>query len=91
MENPFSTLEKKFDERFELLNDKIDKLLQVSKPEKRYTVKEFATLTDSTPQTIRAWIKEGKITAKRIGRKLFIEESQFKNGLTEVKSLKFKR
>lgn len=56
------------------LENKVDKLEQkTSTPvQKRYTVKEFADATFSTEQTVRVWIKEGKVKAERIGRKLFI-------------------
>ena len=89
MQNPFQSILEALDR----LENKVDKLEQkTSKPvQKRYTVKEFSEATFSTEQTVRAWIKEGKVKAERIGRKLFISQTQFDEGLQEVKSLKYKR
>jgi excisionase family DNA binding protein len=87
--NPFQLIEN----RLLALENLIIDLKDQTRPEtpKRYTVKEFADLTDSSPQTVRSWIKEGKVKAERIGRKLLISQSQFEEGLQEVKSLKYKR
>lgn len=89
MENPFSEILKELKElktSFQELKNKVD-----VEPYRVYSVKELADLSGASPLTIRNWIKEGKIKANRIGRKLFIEHSQFENGLQEVKSLKYKR
>lgn len=89
MENPFSEILKELKElktSFHALENKVD-----VKPYKVYSVKELSQLSGTSELTIRNWIKEGKIKANRIGRKLFIEHSQFENGLQEVKSLKYKR
>ena len=37
-----------------------------------YTVIEIAQLLDITPQTVRTYIKEGKLKGKRIGRPILI-------------------
>jgi excisionase family DNA binding protein len=58
---------------------------------KLYSVKSLADLSGVSELTVRNWITQGKIKAKRIGRRLFIEQSQFDKGLQEVKSLKYKR
>ncbi|MFV8346207.1 helix-turn-helix domain-containing protein [Flavobacterium sp. ZB4P13] len=58
---------------------------------KLYSVKSLASLSGVSELTVRNWIREGKIQAKRIGRRLFIEQTQFAKGLEEVKSLKYKR
>jgi excisionase family DNA binding protein len=89
MENPFQTILETL-ARLENKVDKLDKKTTIPDP-KRYTVYEFATATKSTEQTVRTWIKEGKIKAERIGRRLYISEAQFLEGLQEVKSLKYKR
>lgn len=89
MENPFSEILKELKElktSFQELKNKVD-----VEPYRVYSVKELADLSGASELTIRNWIKEGKIKANRIGRKLFIEHSQFENGLQEVKSLKYKR
>lgn len=63
-----------------------------NKTEKKlHSVKSLAKFAGVSELTIRNWISEGKIQAKQIGRRIFIEESQFSKGLQEVKSLKYKR
>ena len=42
---------------------------------KFYTVQEIATALNVTPQTVRAWIKQGKLKSQRIGRPVLIKES----------------
>ena len=39
-----------------------------------YTVIEIAQLLDITPQTVRAYIKEGRLKGKRIGRPILITQ-----------------
>ena len=56
-----------------------------------HSVKSLASFSGVHELTIRNWISEGKIEAKRIGGRIFIDESQFIKGLEEVKSLKYKR
>lgn len=67
----------------------------VNKPEKTenklHSVKSLSLLSGVSELTVRNWIKEGKIQAKRIGRRILIEQTQFAEGLEEVKSLKYKR
>jgi excisionase family DNA binding protein len=48
---------------------------------KFYTVQEIAQALQVTPQTVRAYIKQGKIRAQRIGRPLLITESSLKEFL----------
>jgi excisionase family DNA binding protein len=48
---------------------------------KFYTVPETAQALRVTPQTIRAWIKQGKIKSQRIGRPILITESNLKEFL----------
>ncbi len=59
--------------------------------EKLQSVKQLAAEINVSELTVRNWIAEGKITAKKMGRRIFIESSQFANGLEDVKSLKYKR
>jgi excisionase family DNA binding protein len=41
---------------------------------KFYTLAETAEALKVTPQTIRAWIKQGRIKSQRIGRPILITE-----------------
>lgn len=41
---------------------------------KFYTIPEVAEALDVTPQTVRTYVKEGKIKAQRIGKPYFITE-----------------
>ena len=50
---------------------------------KCYTIPETATALGVTPQTIRAWIKQGKIKSQRIGRPILITENNLKEFLTK--------
>jgi excisionase family DNA binding protein len=89
MENPFSTIETR-------LNN-IEKLLfSIQNPQQKaegklHSVKSLAKYAGVSELSIRNYIKEGKIKAKQIGRRIFIDEKQFEAGLSEVKSLKYKR
>lgn len=89
MSNPFETLEARLSNIESLLLD------IKHKPEatenKLYSIKQLSEYAGVSELTIRNWITEGKIQAKRIGRRLFIEQTQFAKGLEEVKSLKYKR
>jgi len=49
---------------------------------KFYTISETAKALRVTPQTIRAWIKQGKINSQRIGRPILITENNLKEFLT---------
>ncbi len=48
---------------------------------KFYTIQETATALRVTPQTIRAWIKQGKLKGQRIGRPILITENNLKEFL----------
>lgn len=52
---------------------------------KFYTIPEVAEALNVTSQTIRAWIKQGKIKSQRIGRPILITESNLKEFLKESK------
>lgn len=58
---------------------------------KHFSVKELADASPVCEQTIRNWINTGKLKAKKIGRRLFIDEVDFQHALSDVKSLKYKR
>lgn len=61
------------------------------KENRMFSVAELSRYAGVSSLSIRNWIKEGKLEAKRIGGRILIDEAQFKNGLQEVKSLKYKR
>lgn len=48
---------------------------QVSDLEKLYSTKEVADLFKVTPLTVRGWIQDNKLKAKKIGRAYYIKES----------------
>ena len=50
---------------------------------KFYTIPETAEALNVTPQTIRAWIKQGKLKSQRIGRPILITENNLKEFLTQ--------
>ncbi len=73
------------------LEEKINKLAKNSQKPKMYSVKELAKYCGVAELTVRNWISEGKVKAKTIGRRIFIEEEEFQKALSEVKSLKYQR
>jgi excisionase family DNA binding protein len=52
---------------------------------KFYTVTETAGLFKITPQTVRAYIKQGKLRGKRIGRPILITENALREFIGEEK------
>ena len=46
-----------------------------------YTIPDIAKALQVTPQTIRAWIKQGKLKGQRIGRPILITENNLKEFL----------
>lgn len=52
---------------------------------KFYKIPEVAEALKVTPQTVRTWIKNGKIKSQRIGRPIYITESNLKEFLKESK------
>jgi len=52
---------------------------------KFYTVLETAEALHVTPQTVRAWIKQGKIKGQRIGRPTLIAYSNIQAFLLDGK------
>lgn len=48
---------------------------------KFYTIQETASALSVTPQTVRAWIKRGRIKSQRIGRPILITETNLKEFL----------
>jgi excisionase family DNA binding protein len=50
---------------------------------KFYTVTETAGLLNITPQTVRAYIKQGKLRGKRIGRPILITKKALREFIGE--------
>jgi len=50
---------------------------------KFYTIPETAQALRVTPQTVRAYIKRGKLKGQRIGRPILITENNLKEFLQE--------
>jgi excisionase family DNA binding protein len=48
---------------------------------KFYTIPETASALKVTPQTVRTWIKNGRIKSQRIGRPILITENNLKEFL----------
>ena len=48
---------------------------------KFYTIPETAKALRVAPQTIRAWIKQGKLKGQRIGRPILITENNLREFL----------
>lgn len=48
---------------------------------KFYTIPETAELLNVTPQTIRAYIKQGRLNGNRVGRPILITEEDIKEFL----------
>jgi excisionase family DNA binding protein len=55
---------------------------------KFYTVTETAGLLNITPQTVRAYIKQGKLRGKRIGRPILITEKALRDFIGEKANTK---
>ena len=51
---------------------------------KFYTIPETAQALRVTPQTIRAWIKQGKLKGQRIGRPILITQSNLYDFLKSI-------
>lgn len=52
---------------------------------KFYTVPEVAEVLQVTPQTVRAYIKQGRLKSQRIGRPILITENNIKDFLQGAK------
>ena len=46
-----------------------------------YTIPETASALKVTPQTVRTWIKKGRIKSQRIGRPILITENNLREFL----------
>ena len=52
---------------------------------KFYTIQETAKALQVTPQTIRSYIKQGRLKSQRIGRPILITENNLKEFLSPAK------
>jgi excisionase family DNA binding protein len=50
---------------------------------KFYTIPETAKVLGVTPQTVRAWIKRGRLKGKRVGRPILITENNLREFLQD--------
>lgn len=89
MSNPFEAIDARLSNIESLLLDL--KHTPQTAESKLHSVKDLAKYAGVSELSIRNYISEGKIEAKRIGRRILIDQSQFEKGLSEVKSLKYKR
>lgn len=48
---------------------------------KFYRIPEVAEALQVTPQTVRAWIKDGKLRSQRIGRPILVTEKNLREFL----------
>lgn len=69
----------------------VDRLENQNQKVKKRSIKELADHCGVAELTVRNWITDGKVKAKRLGRKIFIDEEEFQKALSDVKSIKYKR
>ena len=74
-----------------LISSVLEELQKPVIEDKYLSVKEFSETLGIHEQSTRNAIKEGRIEAKRLGRRVFIHNSQLEKGLLTFKSLKHKR
>ncbi|WP_397445978.1 helix-turn-helix domain-containing protein [Polaribacter sp. R77954] len=80
-----SSIARRINPMQELINRKLN-------PQKKnVTVKEASKMLNVTELTIRNYVKQGKIQASKIGRRIVINLESLENSLNEVKSLKYRR
>jgi excisionase family DNA binding protein len=80
-----ASIAKRINPMQELINRKLN-------PQKKnVTVKEAAKMLNVAELTIRNYVKQGKIQASKIGRRIVINLESLENSLKEVKSLKYRR
>lgn len=70
--------------------DEIDRIIK-KQPLKKYSPKDIADNTPLGIQTVWAAIKDGRIKAKKFGRKYLIEQEEFDRVCHEAKSMKYQR
>jgi len=70
--------------------DEIDQIIK-KQPLKKYSPKDIADNTPLGIQTVWAAIKDGRIKAKKFGRKYLIEQKEFDRVCQEAKSMKYQR
>jgi excisionase family DNA binding protein len=82
-------IELSIERRIKPLQEIINRKLNPQK--KNVTVKEASKILNVTELTIRNYVKNGKIQASKIGRRIVINLESLENSLKEVKSLKYRR
>ena len=76
----------------EVIVEEVPKLIpQRSTGEKYYTRKEAAKRARITMPTLDKYIKEGKIKAHRLGRRVLFSEEEIKKAVEEMPYMKYKR
>jgi excisionase family DNA binding protein len=88
-EELFEMIDSSIERRMNPLKELINKKLNPQK--KNVTVKEAAKMLNVSELTIRNYVKNGKIQASKIGRRIVINLESLENSLKEVKSLKYRR
>lgn len=81
-------------ELFEHLENIIDRKLYIlAKTDKneKLSIKEVSEELGVAELTVHNYIKKGKLSAFKIGRRIFIKRIDLDEALKEVKSLKYKR
>lgn len=89
MNNPFESIETRLSNIESIVLEIRDKPKETE--DKLHTLHSLAKFAGVHYQTVRNWIVAGKIQTKQIGRRIFIEQSEFEKALRDVKSLKYKR
>lgn len=84
-------------EQFEALSKEVKKVSSLleqmldAKSSENLSPEDSADEVGVTTQTIYNWIKEGKLKASKIGRRILIKRCDLEDAFSEVKSLKYKR
>jgi excisionase family DNA binding protein len=71
--------------------EKFSEMEKINDENKLLSIKEISIYSGISTQSIRNYIKDGKIEAHKIGRRILIDKNQFKEGLVNVKDLKYLR
>lgn len=50
---------------------------------KLYNLKDTAQILGVTPQTVRSYIKQGRLTGRRIGRPIYVTDEELKKFISK--------
>ncbi|MCK0146844.1 helix-turn-helix domain-containing protein [Arenibacter sp. F26102] len=90
MNNPFDVLLQEIrDTRAEI--SEIKKIFPKRESIKRYSPQEVADATGVSVQTIWNALKDGRIHAKKFGKRYLISVDEFDRACSEIKTIKYKR